>query len=252
MDEKRTLYLLTLVSIISVITMGAISYVAINSPKNSPNAVYAQTSQQEENLLTVSGTGTVRALPDLVSISIGVETQGLSANETLKENADKMNAVINSIIELGIDKQNISTSGFFLYPIYIYPDKESPKLVGYRASNTILVVVSKFDIVGKIIDTSVSSGANKVLDVSFMFSEGLQNQLRNQAIENAVNDAKNKAETALKPLNMKIVGVKSIQINEGSWPTVYRALTSSFANTPILPGEQQVSVSVQVVFIISQ
>lgn len=245
MDEKKSLYLFALISIVSIIVVGTISYIAISAPK----AIYAQSSQQE-NLLTVSGTGTVKALPDLVSISIGVETQGASANETLKENAIRMNAVIDSIVELGIDKQNISTSGFSLYPIYIYPDKEQPKLVGYRVSNTISVVVSKFDLVGKVIDTSVNSGANKVLGVSFMFSENLQKQLRNQAIEYAINDAKNKAETALKPLNLKIVGVKSIQINEGSWPIVYRALSESPPSTPILPGEQQVSVSVQVVFII--
>lgn len=245
MDEKKELYILATVAIISVVTIGIISYIVISSPKT----IYAQTPQQE-NLLTVSGKGTVKALPDLASVSIGVETQGSTANETLRENSEKMNAIISSIIDLGVSKQNISTSGFYLYPVYIYPDKESPKLVGYRVSNTISVTVSKFDIIGKIIDTSVSSGANEIRGVSFLFSENLQKQLINQALESAVNDAKNKAEVALKPLNLKVIGVKSVQVNEGYQPIFYRAIEAYSSTTPILPEEQQVSINVQVVFII--
>ncbi len=245
MDEKKELYILAIVAMVSVVTVGIISYIAISSPKT----VYAQTPQQE-NLLTVSGTGTVKALPDLASISIGVETQGPTANETLRENSEKMNAIISSIIGLGVSKQNISTSGFYLYPVYVYPDKEPPKLVGYRVSNTISVTVSKFDMIGKIIDTGVNSGANKIMGVSFLFSENLRKQLVNQALESAVNDAKNKAEIALKPLNLKIIGVKSVQVNEGYQPILYRAIEAYSSTTPILPGEQQVSISVQVVFVI--
>lgn len=245
MEEKRELYILALVAVVAVITVGTISYVAISSPKE----VYAQNSQQE-NLLTITGTGTIKALPDLISITVGVETQGQTANETLRENSDKMNAVIDSIVKLGVDKQNISTSSFYLYPIYIYKENESPKLVGYRVSNTVTVTISKFDLAGKIIDESVKSGANEVTGVSFLFSDSLKSQLENQAIENAVNDARNKAEVALKPLNMKIIGVKSIQINRGYWPSPIVFRTEMASVTPVLPGEQQVSVNVQVEFII--
>jgi uncharacterized protein YggE len=55
---------------------------------------------------------------------------------------------------------------------------------------------------------------------------------------------------------MDISGVKSIHLNDVYFPVLYKELAaqadaSSASTTPILPGEQSISMTVQVVFFMS-
>jgi len=90
--------------------------------------------------------------------------------------------------------------------------------------------------------------------VSYFVSEEVQKQISNEMIGEAVLNAKMKAEKALAPLNMQIVGVKNLNLNDVYYP-VYRYDKFAFAEaasapTPILPSDQQVSTSVSVTFMI--
>jgi uncharacterized protein YggE len=132
-----------------------------------------------------------------------------------------------------------------------YPGRQI--LVGYRASNTITVTAAASQDVGSIIDAATEAGANQVQGVSYFVSEELQQQMNNELIGQAVLNAKMKAEKALAPLNMQIVGVKNLNLNEVFYP-IYRydmsVAAAEGAPTPIFPTEQQVSASVSVTFLI--
>jgi hypothetical protein len=200
--------------------------------------------------------------PDKVSITLGVETQEKTAKEAAAKNSEMMNAIINKLKALGLSTDEISTSYYNIYPVYEYPPviyekdiprPQSPVLVGYRVTNTITITTSASEDVGSIIDAAVDAGANQVQGVSFFVSEEVQGQMNKQLIEQAVLDARAKAQSALSPLNMQIVGVKNINLNDVYFP-VYSydkvALEGGAAPTPILPSQQQVSASVSVTFII--
>lgn len=214
--------------------------------------------------LFATGTAFKKISPDKVSITLGVETQEKTAKEATAKNAALMNAIIGSLKELGLATNEISTSYYNVYPVYEYPPviyeekivpprPESPILVGYRVTNTIIITTSASADVGSMIDAAIDAGANQVQGVSYFVSEDVQRQMNRQLIEQAVLDAKAKAENALSPLNMQIVGVKSINLNDVYFP-VYSydkmTLEGAAAPTPILPSQQQVSASVSVTFII--
>jgi len=221
-------------------------------------------SQENNSFFTVHATGTAikKVSPDKVSITLGVETQELTAKEAAAKNAEMMNAIINKLKALGLSTDEIGTSYYNIYPVYEYPPviyekdiprPQSPILVGYRVTNTIIITTSASEDVGAIIDGAVDAGANQVQGVTFFVSEEVQGQMNKQLIEQAVLDAKAKAESALSPLSMQIVGVKNINLNEVYFP-VYQydkvAFEGAAAPTPILPSQQQVSASVSVTFII--
>ena len=85
--------------------------------------------------------------------------------------------------------------------------------------------------------------------------------LKNQLLENAVIDAKAKAELALGPIDQQIIGVKSVSLSEFGMPypqPMFRA-EMAFATsdsmafsgpTPVFSSEQDVSTSAHVVFLI--
>lgn len=216
--------------------------------------------------LFVTGTAFKKISPDKVSLTLGVETQEETAKEAAAKNAEIMNAIISNLKALGLKTDEIGTSYYNIYPVYEYPPiiyeksivpprPESPILVGYRVTNTITITTSASADVGAMLDATIDAGANQVQGVSYFVSEEVQRQMNRQLVEQAVLDAKAKAENALSPLNMQIVGVKSINLNDVYFP-VYSYDRAAFAvaeaapPTPILPSQQQVSASVSVTFII--
>lgn len=221
--------------------------------------------QNDAFQLFVTGTASKKISPDKVSVTLGVETQEKTAQEAAKKNAETMNAIINGLKGLGLDTSQISTSYYNIYPVYEYkpipeervlpPYPQNQVLVGYRVTNTITVTASASANIGEIIDAAISAGANQVQGVSYFVSEEVQSQMNNDLIEQAVLNARMKAEKALAPLNMQIVGVKNLNLNDVYYPIYKSEVEVAFAvreaaPTPILPSEQQVSASVSVTFMI--
>lgn len=218
------------------------------------------------SVVSTSGTATVKVDPDKVTVTIGVETQGLTAEEAATKNAELMEKVIAALKELGISDDQISTSWYNLFPIYdyrsppcieIYPQPPdcAPKneITGYRASNSLSVTLDADDDVGKVIDGAVKAGANNVNGVYFFVSEERQQQIRDGLIKEAIDNARSRADKAAEAVNMSITGVKSINLNDVYFPVFYKdfAAESTGASTPILPGQQQVTMTVQVTFLMS-
>ncbi|NMJ86452.1 MAG: DUF541 domain-containing protein [Thaumarchaeota archaeon] len=215
--------------------------------------------QNDTSQLFVTGTASKKISPDKVSVTLGVETQKKTAQEAAKNNSEIMNVVINGLKELGLSTNQISTSYYNIHPVYeYYKDRLQPVknqvLVGYRTTNTITVTISTSENIGEVVDTAINAGAIRASGINYFISEEVQSQVNNELIEQAVLDATMKAEKALAPLNMQIVGVKDINLHDVFHPVfgydkaVLAERTS--APTPILPSEQQTSVSVSVIFMI--
>lgn len=255
--------------------LGKIHYADTNSKGEAQSTNIAGLPPNESNgdslQIVVTGSASKKINPDKVSITLGVETQEKTAKEAASKNADAMNAIIKGLKALGLSESEISTSYYNIYPVYEYPKpipyeerpapaipippNNNPILVGYRAVNTITITTSADRNVGEIIDAATDSSANQVQGINFFVSEEVQRQMNQELIEQAVLNAKTKAERALAPLNMQIVGVKNINLNDVYFPVYSYAIggtmaASAPAPTPVLPSQQQVSASVSVTFMI--
>jgi uncharacterized protein YggE len=203
-----------------------------------------------QKLLYVSGSASAFVVPDTVSISLGVLTQASSARETSDKNAVSMNAVISALKNQGLTDKEIRTTVFSIQPVYSYPkDGGAPTITGYSASNNVVVTTRMVGNLSDILDKSVAAGANQVGGISFMVSEEKQKQIHDDLLAGAVKDARGKADKLAENLGVKITGVSSTSISEGGIPQpVALGITEKAA--PIQPGESQVSLSVQVTYII--
>jgi uncharacterized protein YggE len=223
--------------------------------------------------VSTSGSGSTKVKPDKFSVTVGVETNGTTAEEAASNNADLMAKVIAALKGLGIRDDQIGTSNYNVYPIYeskpasdkvcieIYPPPpgcgQSQVITGYRASNSVTVTLDAQGNIdaGKVIDTSINSGANNVNGVYFFISSEKQQEIRDSLIKDAVANARHRADVAASALGMQISGVQSLNLNDVYFPIYYgkseAGMMSSGAQTPILPGEQEISTSVSVVFYIN-
>ena len=157
------------------------------------------------SVVSTSGTATVRVDPDKVTVAIGVESHGLTAEEASAKNAELMAKVIAALKQLGIADDQISTSWYSLYPVYEYksppcieiypqPPECAPRseITGYRASNSLSVTLDADEDVGAVIDGAVASGANNVNGAYFFVSQERQEELREGLIADAIANARSR------------------------------------------------------------
>ena len=217
-----------------------------------------------EQTISVSGTATASSSPDSLVIVLGVESEAKTANESLSENSNSLNSVISSLTNSGLSEEDIQTSNFSIYPMYDsikdFNGNWQQVLTGYRVSNILSIQTDKIDSAGDIIDAAVSSGANRVDNVSFQLSDEKSQKISDDLIADAINDATQKAEKALVPLKQKIVGVKSVVIHDNVVPYYDSPMRASFdgfaessmKSAPIMSGDEEITTNVSVVFYISQ
>lgn len=215
----------------------------------SPNIQVSE--KKEENLLSVSGVGKVYSKPDRGIVSIGVEMMEKEANDAMNKNTEIIVKVVETIKSVGVQDNEITTSKLSLNPVYDYSQK-TPRLIGYKATNIVIVKTKLMDKLGEIIDKAVKAGANKVYNIGFTFSDEKAILLRNQAIKKAALDAKEKAMRLADTLGVKIVGIKNVSFL--TYPTpVYRVEVKAAAgevSVPVETGELELSVTISVNFII--
>ena len=246
--------------------VGAIIVLAITETTLSENQAEAQTTPfpSREKVISVTGTATTSVDPDLLVITFGVETQEKSAKDALVANSESMTSIVNTIKSLGVSEDDISTSRINIYPIYdSYRDsvteKYTQELVGYRVTNTITVETEQLNKAADIIDGGVSSGANRVDNVSFTLSPQKQLEVKDDLLGQAVLNAKKKAENALAPLDHKIVGVKAVSLSEFGLPPPMPVFSASGAfaedaafksSTPVFSSDQDITTTASVIFLI--
>jgi uncharacterized protein YggE len=217
-----------------------------------------------EQTISVSGSSTISSNPDTLIIVLGVESEAKTANDSLSQNSDSLNSVISALNNSGISEDDIQTSNFSIYPLYdSIKDSDGnwqQILNGYRVSNILLIQTDKINSAGDIIDAAVSSGANRVDNISFQLSDDKLQKISDDLIANAIIDATQKAEKALVPLNQKIVGVKSVVIHDNAIPYYDSPMRASFdgfaessmKSAPIMSGDEEITTNVSVVFYIAQ
>ena len=271
---------LNIAVIVGVVCVLAFAVVLIQ-PENTAKSQYDETKQIEthdgmmekhhsminsssyaEHTISVTGIAQMNVTPDLLVIEFGVETNGDSAKSALDSNSDLLSSAISKLTSMGISEDNLSTSRFSITPLYdYYQDKETghhtSELIGYQVTNILQVQTKKLDSATVILDSVVSSGVNKINSVNFIISPQSHATLKDGLIEDAIQNAKSKAEFALSSLDQKIIGVKSIVLDDFTSPVPIPMLRSSFAensmynDTPIFSSENIISTSANVVFLIT-
>lgn len=222
---------------------------------NAPAAQEAPSSRADNYTLSVSGSGEAKADPDVAYVTLGVIAQGKRAQEAARANATSTQKVMDALKTLGIAEKDIQTFNYSVQPLYENRPNREPTIVGYQVSNQVQATVRKLDTVGSLIDAALDAGANNVQGVSF----GLEARAKpeSEALQEAVKDARRKADTLAQASGVRIVGVLRIQEGFTLRPPVpvmeIGALRAGVGGvpTPIAPGELTVRAQVTIVYTIT-
>jgi uncharacterized protein YggE len=196
-----------------------------------------------EKLVTVTGEATIAVAPDTAMMRIGVSSQDKTARDASETNAKQMTSVLNAIKGAGVADRDIQTSRLSLQPQYDPNKGGTARLTGFQASNQVTVRIRDIDKLPAILDRAISAGANEMSGIEFVVSE--QSKLLDQARDDAIADARRKAELYAKAAGAKLGHVVSIT-EEGSAPPPRPMQAMRAGAVPIAPGEQTLRAMVTV------
>ena len=199
--------------------------------------------------ISVMGSGEVKAQPDIAYVTLGINTQADDAVKAARDNAEITNAVIAAVMNAGIAKSDIETTGYSVSPVMDYK-KSPPSTVGYGVSNRIRLTIRDLTRVGSFIDIGVRAGANNVQGVDFSIEN--DTALREQALVKAIAQARTKAQAMADAAGVKLGRLISMSEAGGYTPRPMLAgmVKSEAVQTPVIPGELTVSASVSMVYAI--
>ncbi len=205
--------------------------------------------------MSVAGLGTAAAAPDIASLSVGVSSLADTARAAREDAATRVTDLIASLKDNGIADEDFHTSQFSIDPEIDYRTNGDQVIRGYRVTSMLAVKVRELDRVGEVIDDAVEAVGDPIRVSGVTFSIEDMAALQGEARAMAVADAKAKAEE-LAGLTGVTLG-KPLAISEssvGGQPPVFfdlRAAQSADVETPISPGQLEITVTVQITYAIS-
>ncbi|MGB3299249.1 MAG: SIMPL domain-containing protein [Phormidesmis sp.] len=203
--------------------------------------------QQPNQTLQVTGQGTQTIPTSLTQVNLGVLVEAKTAQEAQQRAAQQSTAVVEWVRSQKVEK--LQTAGISLSPVYDYSDNKQV-LKGYQATNTISFRAPT-ESAGAIIDKAVEVGATQIDGVSFVADDAAIEAARQRALQSAVKDAQQQADTVLAALGLSRQEVASISIGAVSEPppefrpaATAARLSADTANTPVIGQEQEINAQV--------
>ncbi len=207
-----------------------------------------------KNTISVAGEGEVYAKPDLGIVTFSVKTEDRGVSGAMKENTAQMNAVIEAVKSAGINEEDLKTINFSIQPHYEYPEPTRRRiLVGYEVSQSLQVKIRELEKAGQIIQNATNAGANQVDDLAFAIDN--EEELKSQAREEAIKEARAKAKEIAEQLGVSLVRI--INFNENTYSLdAYKYMRAESggggiggAGTPqIETGENKIESNVNIVY----
>ena len=225
-----------------LLVAAGLTVVALAGAVGLPDLAGAQDPADTRDTVTVSGVGSVDAVPNEAKMSFGAETRASTAKAAVSANADAMRKILNALRQSG--GRELATEWVSVYP---YTD-ETGTVNGYTASNSVSAVSDVLD-APALIDAASEAGANQISGPGLSSSNA--EALYRQALGNAVDDARLNAQALAKAAGRSLGPITAIVeggVSGGPEP-LYRAEAQAVDSaTPIVPGERETSATVSVTF----
>ncbi len=235
----------------AALAMAAASAACAQSIAQTPHP----NSIQPETTLSISAEADVKREPDIAFISAGVRTEAETAAAAVRENAERMNGVVEALRDAGVAERDMQTSNFSVQPRYDYSrDRTPPRLIGYLATNQITAKVDDLGNLGATIDALVEAGGNTFNGVRFALED--ESEARDEARRLAIADALSRADLYAEATGLSVKRIVTISENvsyRGPRPiAVARAAALEADTTPIAAGEVGYTATVNVTFELDQ
>ena len=249
MTRKRLIAtLLTAALLVTAGCTGGIGSAGDAANDGGANGAVAQQGQPDRTV-SVSASGEVTADPDRAVLDVAVEATDEdpeTVRQRLAENASRMRSALE---EMGIEDDRITTQHYVIRQNR--ESRENPDVTSYRGIHAFEVEVDDVDSVGAVVETAVNNGATNVGSVRFTLSEDARTDLREDALGEAVDNARADAEVLASNTDLTVTGVSSVstgRVDVRPYRAEAQTAAAGDAGTNIESGPVSVTAQVQVTY----
>lgn len=213
---------------------------------------------QSDRNITITGSTTIEAEPDQFVFSPYYQKEGSDRDKINIELSTLSNTIVSKLKDLGVADSSIKTDvNSYEYGIYYGSDINNTTTTLF-----LTVTVNDKSLAQKVEDYLITTSASGALTPQISFSTSKQKELENQARDEALKDARTKAESSAKQSESKLgkatkisdvtsIGttplpwLMSSAIDSASDSSIKSPTSSSYT---IQPGLQKYSFSIQVTY----
>lgn len=194
----------------------------------------------------VEGVGTATGTPDVLHVTVGVETGAASVGEALGTANAAARRVLEALRRAGVADADVQTVNVHVYP---RSDGNGQEITGYLAGQDLAVILRDLDAAGATISSAVEAGgdAARLQGVGYALDD--DTALRARAREQAFADARGKAEQYAQLAGRRLGGVVLVREQvtaSGPIPMAAGDAAGSSEAVPIAPGTSDVTVTADV------
>lgn len=209
--------LLPALQTILISTLAVGSAVAVTRFFGGPSLAINQVSTNKQATFDVTGESKITTIPDQAEVRLGI-----TVNEpTVKAAQDKANTIINNInaelAKLGVEKKDLKTENYSLYPNYDYQSGNGQRITGYSVNANLVATLTDFAKLNQAIDAATGVGANQIGGITFSLSDSKKAETEEQARKEAIDNAKDKANELSRLAGMRLGKIVNVmEVNTGS------------------------------------
>jgi len=206
------------------------------------------TTIQKTRTISVTGQATVEAVPDEFAFYPYFEATGTNDPNTKEQLLASANTVVEDLMALGVPSDDITLNANSLDRLYVEEDQQGVIRVSLE------IKVSDREMAQTVQDYLVSKDAKGQISPQATFSDSKQKELETEATVKASEDARTKADAKATLFNAKIGDVITIgddqAVSFGAIEPYFQTadLDSREAVLPILPGEDEYSLTINVTY----
>ena len=205
------------------------------------------THHEEVVGIRVLGVGEVTAPPDRMAIDMAVSPRASSVNEAAAVASEKTAHLLEVLTGLGVDPTDMRTSHYSINPEYDHRDG-GQRLLGFRVTNSLRVIVRDLDAAGSLIDAAVDTGGDDLIVNNISYAIEDETELRGHAREKAWAHALGQAEHLATLSGRRLGAVSTIIEGTAAEPGPMARMSAFTESTPIAPGTSTVQVTLDVRF----
>lgn len=200
--------------------------------------------------ITVTGTASAKAVPDLVTLTLGVETRRDTAAKAYDDAGKAANAVAASLRAAGVSDVDLRTSGLNLRADLAWVEGQGQKVTAYVASTNLQVGIRSQAGAPAAIAAAVAAGGDDIringIEQGFADAAAVTARAQEAAWQDAVARAEQYASLASARLG-QVVSVSQEPLHGGPIPLGGMVRASFTAEAlPVEAGESSVSASIKV------
>lgn len=228
-----------------LVTAGCLGSLAPTSDAN------AQQLDRGDRTIRVSATGQAEAEPDQAVVQVAAIARADDADAVRQRLAENVSQMREALREAGVDDDQIRTVVYDISQEY-RRDEGERRPAGFQGTHAFEITLSDADRAGEIVDAAVSNGADRVDRVELTLSDERRRAVRDEALQDAMADARHDAEIVAEAANLTVTGVHSAATGDLHFEPVrterLEADAATEATTQIESGPVTVTAQVQVVY----